>query len=255
MPRLILDDPWCRGAIWTRQLGLAGATVALAAIILSHHATIGPRHALAVLAIGLALAVLTLPVGIAAMLAIWRDGSKGIGRVVVGFGLAALTLGYPGFLAIGALRHPPASEITTAVDDPPRFSRSTRAYAARGDTGFGPVAGWLGARRVAEASPVLVDDDADEAFSNVVQTLKALRVRVIEAVPPGGRAGLGHIDAVTYSAIMHLPEDVAIRIRPGAGQTRIDLRATSRLGLPDFGNGAKTIDAIADALRDQGDGV
>ena len=44
--------------------------------------------------------------------------------------------------------------------------------------------------------------------------------------------------------------DVAIRIRPLAGQTRIDIRSASRFGRHDLGTNAARIQSLADELQD-----
>ena len=70
--------------------------------------------------------------------------------------------------------------------------------------------------------------------------------------PPGsGRSSLGHIDAVDRTLIMGFPEDITIRIKPLAGQTRIDVRSASRYGRNDFGTNAKRIGAFARELQAQ----
>ena len=46
-------------------------------------------------------------------------------------------------------------------------------------------------------------------------------------------------------------EDVTIRVRPLAGQTRIDLRSASRFGGHDFGSNARRVQAFSDELQAQ----
>lgn len=95
----------------------------------------------------------------------------------------------------------------------------------------------------------MLEVDAQEAFALALKAAGALGWRISEQIPPGGRAGLGHIDAVDRSLVMAFPSDIAIRIRPLAGETRIDLRSASRYGRHDFGDNARRIAAFADALQ------
>ena len=50
---------------------------------------------------------------------------------------------------------------------------------------------------------------------------------------------------------MGFPEDVTIRVRPLAGQTRIDIRSASRFGRHDFGGNAGRIQRFAQELQTQ----
>jgi uncharacterized protein (DUF1499 family) len=54
---------------------------------------------------------------------------------------------------------------------------------------------------------------------------------------------------------MGFPSDIAIRIKPSATQTRIDIRSVSRLGRHDFGANAgrivKFASDVADAARER----
>ena len=50
---------------------------------------------------------------------------------------------------------------------------------------------------------------------------------------------------------MGFPDDITIRIKPLAGQTRIDVRSVSRYGRNDFGANAKRIGAFAQELQNQ----
>ncbi len=98
--------------------------------------------------------------------------------------------------------------------------------------------------------PVVLDLAGDDAFDLVLKTVKAKGWKILEAVPPLGKFGTGHIDAVATTRIMALPDDVAIRIRPLAGQTRVDIRSASRIGRHDLGANAARIQTLADELQD-----
>ena len=55
------------------------------------------------------------------------------------------------------------------------------------------------------------------------------------------------------TTLMGLDEDVTVRLRPLAGQTRIDIRAASRHGRHDFGSNARRIARFAEELQAQVD--
>jgi uncharacterized protein (DUF1499 family) len=50
---------------------------------------------------------------------------------------------------------------------------------------------------------------------------------------------------------MGFPDDVTIRIRPLAGQTRVDVRSASRFGSHDFGTNARRIEKFIEELQTQ----
>ncbi len=70
----------------------------------------------------------------------------------------------------------------------------------------------------------------------------ALGWRVVDSAAPVGRTATGRIDAVARSLLYRFPDDITIRIRPGVGETRIDVRSASRfMGKHDFGANARHI--------------
>jgi uncharacterized protein (DUF1499 family) len=72
----------------------------------------------------------------------------------------------------------------------------------------------------------------------------------VETNPPGGRTGVGRIEAVDRSLVMGFPADVTVRIRPLATGARIDVRSASRRWPHDFGDNARRVQAYAQALLD-----
>jgi uncharacterized protein (DUF1499 family) len=96
---------------------------------------------------------------------------------------------------------------------------------------------------------VLLDLEADDAYKAVLKIAAAKHWQIVEQIPPGGRSGIGHVDAVVRGLVLGLRDDVTIRIRPLAGQTRVDIRSVSRVGRHDFGNNANRIEQFAAALQ------
>ena len=66
-----------------------------------------------------------------------------------------------------------------------------------------------------------------EAFDAALKALAANGWKIIEQRPPGGRSGLGHIDAIATSFMLGFPSDITLRLRPLAGQTRVDIRSVN----------------------------
>ncbi len=254
MRRTLPPEPWSRAARWRRSVAIFAATVAALAVGLVRLNVLAPISGLASIGAAVALALVALLLVGAAAASIWNTGRRGAGSAFAGALIALLTLAYPSYLAFEAVRLPVLSDISTDVANPPYFSLSKDAYAARG--GFQPKGVPQRAREAQrpaypDVEPIVVDLDADEAFALILKTAKAVGWKVVDQRPPGGRTGEGHADFVDKTLIMGLDEDVTVRLKPLPGQTRIDLRAASRYGRHDFGANAKRILAFAEELQTQ----
>ena len=86
-----------------------------------------------------------------------------------------------------------------------------------------------------QIAPLTLDVPPEEAFDLVRKAAANRGWQVIEAVRPGGRVGLGRIEAVDRTFLLRLPDDITVRIRPRADGTRIDVRSASRIGSHDLG--------------------
>ncbi|MFD0935743.1 DUF1499 domain-containing protein, partial [Methylobacterium trifolii] len=157
----------------------------------------------------------------------------------------------PAYAALRGLRLPPLTDISTDVDNPPAFSRSRAAFAAR-DGRYPPDPGpdSRERQRVAypQIAPLTLDIDADQAFELARKAAVNRRWQIVEAIRPGGRVGNGRIEAVSRSLLLNLPDDVTVRVRPRADGARIDVRSASRLGPRDFGVNADRIRAYLDEV-------
>lgn len=251
MRRLIVEEPYAATAVWSRRLGFFALAVAGIGI-LSARTGLDPTPVYAILGSSFVIACIAILCAGAAIIVIWQTGRKGTGRLLAGLVLAFLLLGYPGFLAVQAVRLPILDDVSTDLDDPPAFSRSRKALAAR--NGMTPEASSTEERQQQKKAypaiqPIMLDLDADEAFKAVLKIANAKHWQIIDQTSPGGRSGVGHVDAIVRGLILGLPDDVTIRIRPQAGQTRVDMRSVSRIGRHDFGADAYRIKQFQQALE------
>lgn len=255
MRRIIIEEPYSDSALWSRRLALFAASVVGTGLLLAR-AGLDPTAVLAVIGSAIVIACLAVLCAGAATVAIWRTGRKGVGVLATGSLLALLLLAYPTFLAIQAIRLPVLNDVSTDIDDPPAFSLSRKAMAARKDVvpPFPSAAvRQLQAKAYPDVQPILLDLDGDDAYDTVLRAAAARHWTIIEARPPGGRLGLGHVDAIDHGMVLGFADDIAIRIRPLAGQTRVDVRSVSRVGRHDFGANARRIEAFADELNAEAD--
>jgi hypothetical protein len=255
MRHLIIEEPYSDSALWSRRLAFFATAVILTGLVL---ARIGfdPPAVLAVLGSAIMIACLAILCAGAATIAIWRTGRKGVGLLLTGGLIASLVLAYPIYLAYQAIHLPALNDVSTDIDDPPAFSLSQHALAAR--KGFVPasLATALRQRQLpayADVQPIILDLDGAEAYQTVLQAVAARHWTLVEAHPPGGRFGLGHVDAIDRGLVLGFANDITIRIRPLAGETRVDVRSVSRIGRHDFGANARRILAFADELRNKAD--
>jgi len=254
MRRLILEEPWSAAALWSRRLSLFALTVGVISVALARSGLVDVMAVLAVFGAAVIVACLGLLLGGAGSVVIWRTGRRGAGSIVGAALLAALLLAYPLWLVAQAVRLPALTDVSTDLIDPPDFARSSRALAAREAISHGPIpqpSREAQRRAYPGVSPIVLDLEADEAWQIVQKAVAARKWLVVDQVTPGGRIGIGHIDAVDKTPVMGFPEDVTIRVRPLAGQTRIDIRSASRFGRHDFGGNARRIQRFAEELQTQ----
>ncbi len=251
--RRLAPEPIAAAADRSRSCAAFGAALAAMAVLMGRSGAVDPRGALAVLGFALLFALLAIASALWAAMVIWRTGHRGTARAIAGLAIACAVLAYPGYLASLAIRQPASGDVSTDPAAPPPFSSDPATVAARGGAVHDePSADSRDAVRRAYPSlqPVLLDVAADEAYALALKAVRGRGWRIVDAAPPKGKFGTGHIDAVAPTRVMALPDDVAIRVRPLAGQTRIDIRSASRFARFDVGGNAARVQSLSDELLD-----
>jgi len=254
MRRQLPPEPLSLAAMWSRRLGLFAATVAGLAILLVRTRALDPASALATLGAAVAVALAALLLFAAACATIWRSGARGFGVALVGLFFVVATLAYPAYLAYEAVRLPVLADVSTDPADPPDFSRSATALAARqGVNHPQPPPETRAVQRAAypDAEPIVVDLELDDAVQTVLKAANVRGWRLVEQRPPGPKSGDAHLDFLDKTRLMGFDVDVTVRLHPLAGQTRIDVRSASRYGRHDFGSNANRISTFAEELQNQ----
>ena len=254
MRRLIIEEPVAGAAVWSRRSAVFALAVAAMSVALARLAPAEAEAALSVLAAALIIALAAILLGGAALAVIWQTGRRGTGQALGAIALALALLAAPVWLAVAALRLPAINDISTDRADPPQFSRSARALAARANRvppAASPEAAAAQERGYPFVQPIVLDIEAADAYALVQRAVAARGWQILERVSPGGRAGIGHIEAVDRSILFGFPDDITIRLRPLGGQTRIDIRSASRFGQIDFGANARRIARFAEEVQAQ----
>lgn len=251
MRRLLIEEPVTRAGPYARRVAWFALIVTLIALLVVRDPRAETVPALAALGSGLALALLAVVLALLAFVRVWREGARGLGAALGGLFIASLVLAYPAYAALRGLRLPAITDVTTDIDNPPAFSRSRLAFAAR-DGRYppdpGPEAREKQRAAYPQIAPLTLDLGADEAFELARRAAVNRRWQIVETIRPGGRVGNGRIEAVARSFLLNLADDVTVRVRPRADGARIDVRSASRLGTRDLGANADRIRAYLDEV-------
>jgi uncharacterized protein (DUF1499 family) len=251
MRRLVLEQPASRAAIWASRLALFAVVVTIYGVIVVRSGQHGPPG-LAALGAGFALGALTLLLALIGGVAIWRIGLKGARRILLALLLGLGLLAFPAWMTLQALTLPQLNDISTDIEDPPSFSRSRAALAAR--SGHVPRELPREARMPQRDAyqrlvPIITELPAEDAFDVALKAARSLGWQIIESAPPGGRTGSGRIEAIATTRILRFNDDVTIRIRPRVNGSRIDIRSASRVGRHDLGANSRRIQVFADEIQ------
>lgn len=247
MRRLIIEEPYSRPAKWSPTLAWFALVVTVLSVLMIRLGRIDYQAGFVAMGFGLAAAVIAVGFSLLAFIRIWQEGRRGLGSAIKGLVLAALVLGYPAFMGVKAVTLPAINDVSTDTEDPPIFSRSRAALEARDGRvppDVPPEERELQREAYVQIAPLTLDIAPEDAFPLVRKAAENLGWEIIEAVPPGGRTGVGRLEATDRTFLLKLPEDVTVRIRPRVDGTRIDIRSASRIGHHDLGSNAKRIRAF-----------
>ena len=179
-------------------------------------------------------------------------------RQLVAVAAVLIGLGLAGFLAGEKWqweRHPPLHDVTTNLDDPPRFAaiavrRDLLAGVPRlerpGHERLSPRDQWKAVHADAyrDLRPVAVPLSPAATIAKVEGIARRHGWRVIRADRVAGE-----LEAVATTRFFGFTDDIAVRARPmPGGGSVVDVRSVSRRGISDGGRGARNIERLRDGL-------
>jgi hypothetical protein len=252
------SEPVSALANWARRLAVFSLIAAIVSIIIIRFGFLEFKPALATFFGALAIAGLSIVVSLAAFAAIWQNGSRGMGRILVALLLDIVILAYPVYLAYQYRKLPPIYDITTDPIDPPKFEALARL---RTGDGANPAvyAGLYSAeqQRIAypEVEPATVEVPPQKAYETALDLINKRNWLVVDARPPAPPRREGKIEAIARTPIMGFREDISVRIVPDGPGARIDLRSSSRNVPHDLGSNAARIAKLVEDINEVTDNI
>ena len=197
---------------WTLYGGLGAVVVALAGLVL---ALLGRAYNTAILSIGtlvLLAAVAVVPV----------THLRAAGRV------------------------PAIHDISTDLDDPPRFVAvlPRRQGAPNPAEHAGPALAAQQRAGYPDLGPVRFTAPPDRVLARAVDVARGLGWEIVATAPAEGR-----LEATDRTRWFGFRDDIVVRVRPDGPATRVDVRSVSRVGRSDLGTNARRIRGFLETLR------
>jgi hypothetical protein len=239
-------------ATWSRNLAIFAVVAVVVSILIVRFGFLEMKPALATFFGALGLAALSTLVGLAAFAAIWQNGSRGMGRILLAFLINAVLLAYPAYLALQYRKLPPIHDITTDPIDPPRFEALARLRSGEG-ANSAVYAGLYSAEQQRAAYPdietVELEVPPQRAYDVTLALVHKRKWLVIDERAPQPPRRIGRIEAVARTPIMGFREDISIRVTPDGEESRVDIRSSSRYFESDLGSNAARVTKLIEDIN------
>ncbi len=234
-------------ARWSLRLGLLAPIAAIGGTFAASRETLSAVT-------GFAVCLLSLPLSLTGLVLGWigllrsRGGRNpgGRRRALAGSRLSVLTLSAMVGLALPSAPFPLINDISTDLEDPPKFLKCNDLVPNRGRDMSYP-AEFKAQQRVGYPTLTGRDVPVEPAFANerVVAALESLPGTAIVDVDPDA----GRVEAISTTRVFRFVDDVVVRVRAAGSGSRVDMRSKSRVGKGDLGANAARIEGFMLALR------
>jgi uncharacterized protein (DUF1499 family) len=201
---------------------------------------------------GAHLGVVAVVLAVVALLVVRRTAGRGaLAMAAVGLLLGGLAFYFPWSFHHHARKVPPIHDITTDFTNPPEltYSRALR------DSLQGTMNGWqyegdsiarLQRKAYPDIRPVMLAMAPDEAYRAAMNVARQMGWEITVNDPAARR-----LEAVDETPWFGFKDDVAVRVSPASGVSRVDVRSVSRVGRSDVGMNAARVRKYVARLRDQ----
>ncbi|MGN6571928.1 MAG: DUF1499 domain-containing protein [Pseudolabrys sp.] len=242
-------------AIWSARLAWFALAVAALSVIIVRSGLLEIGPAIATFGAALAFAAAAILLALASFIAIWRNGSPGLGRALVALLLGSLLLAYPAYLGLRAYKLPEINDVTTDFANPPRFDVLSRLRPA-GKADYPARFADLQRKAYPDVAPLQVELPLRTAYDTALKVINKRKWLVVDARPPAGARRDGVIEAVARTTIMGFRDDVVVRVTAlRDGGSRVDVRSASRYGSHDFGTNARRVASLLADIDDEAGNV
>ncbi|MDB5503728.1 MAG: hypothetical protein JWR89_3630 [Tardiphaga sp.] len=246
------SEPVSSLAAWARRLAVFAAIAAVASIAIVRFGFLEVKPALMTFFGALGFAGLSILVALAGFVAIWRNGTRGMSRILLALALDVVILAYPAYLALQYRKLPAIHDITTDPIDPPRFEALARLRT--GDGANSAVYAGLYSAELQRAAwpdiePVDLDVNVQRAYEVALAVVTKRKWLIIDERAPQPPRRIGRIEAVARTPIMGFREDVSIRVTPDGEGSRVDIRSSSRYFEGDLGSNAARVARLIEDIN------
>ncbi len=142
--------------------------------------------------------------------------------------------------------HPYIHDITTDVQNPPKFVAAI-ALRKEGDHTLeydGPEVAEQQRLAYPDIMTLIIPTEKDKVFAAAEAALRAMKLKVVDV-----NADEGRIEATQTSMLYGFTDDVVVRVVADGVGSKVDVRSKSRVGRSDLGQNAKRIRAFLQELR------
>ncbi|HEV8646833.1 MAG TPA: DUF1499 domain-containing protein [Burkholderiales bacterium] len=142
--------------------------------------------------------------------------------------------------------HPYIHDITTDVQNPPKFVavialRKEGDHTAEYD---GPEVAEQQRQAYPDIMTLIIPSEKDKVLAAAEAALRAMKLKVVDV-----NAAEGRIEATQTSLLYGFTDDVVVRIVADGAGSKVDVRSKSRVGRSDLGQNAKRIRAFLRELH------
>lgn len=265
-----------RLSLWSRRTGFAAIPVLFLTAIGHRSDFFDAAPTLALLAIGLTLAVSAVLAGIGGFAAIWREGRTGFRAAAIGLTLGLALLSYPAFLLTRLVTLPAIADVTTNPEAELDFaairwdhptpsdgvlraqltaypSIQSHIYAADPEIVFEEVRlavevlGWTVYRQESphlealRQEPIVVSPSPGPAQSAPLEPAAIGEGGIVPPAEPTLVLKPGFVEATARTLVVGFREDIIIRVGTDPAGAIVDVRSASRHFRHDFGSNAARI--------------
>lgn len=142
--------------------------------------------------------------------------------------------------------HPYIHDITTDVQNPPKFV-AVIALRKEGDHTVeydGPDVADQQRQAYPDLMTLIIPSEKDRVFPAAEAALRAMKLKVVDV-----NAAEGRIEATDTSLLYGFTDDVVVRVLADGAGSKVDVRSKSRVGRSDLGQNARRIRAFLRELQ------